>query len=118
MKLLSATLLGLGATVAAAPLSSIPVVSREVAGAKKRGIAFNTPRYLNFFNTPNRKTTWSYNWDSTVERGAEYLFEYVPMLHSNRPDHTGRWFANVDYYARLGPGATHVLSFNEPDQCG
>ena len=56
-----------------------------------------------------------YNWGSTTPPTAEN-YKYVPMLHSDTPKDTSGWFHNVENGVKNG--VTHVLSFNEPDQCG
>ena len=60
----------------------------------------------------------TYNWDSRANGDTNSGFEYVPMLHSNRPDHTGKWAGDVwkaAFENRNMP--THLFSFNEPDNC-
>jgi len=81
----------------------------------KRGLAYNNAALTKLFQFPGNKISWMYNWDS-VSNGGEKSLNYVPMLHSDRPDHTGRWMANVDKGVK--EGITSILSFNEPDQCG
>ncbi|KAF2280513.1 uncharacterized protein EI97DRAFT_455402 [Westerdykella ornata] len=76
------------------------------------------------FNIQGNKVAWIYNWWQLPEGPGQGpvgtpFWEYVPMLHSDRPDHTNTWFQNVEKCAGVNPaGAIHVLSFNEPDQCG
>jgi hypothetical protein len=60
--------------------------------------------------------TWGYNWLSTGIDVANTHFEYVPMLHSDGQEFVGRWKEDVS--KAVGAGTKHVLSFNEPDQCG
>lgn len=91
----------------------ITVQARE---PRKRGIAFNNPNYVKLFNVPESRIAWIYNWHSKFPQ--IWGPEYIPMLHSDRPDHTGPWWDNVDYCSKVGPGRMNVLSFNEPDQCG
>ena len=55
-----------------------------------------------------------YNWDSTTPHEAEN-YKYVPMLHSDDPERTSKWFSDVENGVKNG--VTHVLSFNEPDEC-
>ena len=43
--------------------------------------------------------------------------DYVPLLHSNEDWCTSGWSTNVAN-AQKNYKVTHVLSFNEPDQCG
>ena len=64
-----------------------------------------------------RKT---YNWDSrsNADTSAYAGLEYVPMLHSNHPDHTGKWDADISNAALANKDLpTHLLGFNEPDNC-
>ena len=40
------------------------------------------------------------------------------MLHSDRPDHTGKWAGDVQAAAFANKDMpTHLLGFNEPDNC-
>lgn len=40
------------------------------------------------------------------------------MLHSSHPDHTGKWDADVSNAALANKDLpTHLLGFNEPDNC-
>ncbi|KAF2016391.1 glycoside hydrolase family 128 protein [Aaosphaeria arxii CBS 175.79] len=89
----------------------------ETAGNNRRGVSFNDASFTKSFNTNGHRTTWMYNWASSF-KGPAGPYEFVPMLWSDAPSLTRDWFANVDIYAKAGPGTTHVLSFNEPDQCG
>lgn len=62
----------------------------------------------------------TYNWDSrsNADASAYAGLEFVPMLHSNRPDHTGKWDSDVRNAALANRNLpTHVLGFNEPDNC-
>ncbi|KAF2015368.1 glycoside hydrolase family 128 protein [Aaosphaeria arxii CBS 175.79] len=81
--------------------------------AGKRGLAFNDAGLTKLFES-NKKFSWMYNWGQTVTDAAK--FDYVPMLHSNKTEHTETWEANLK--TSVDAGATHVFSFNEPDQCG
>lgn len=89
----------------------------ERPGPSRRGIAYNNPAYVSYFNVEGTHTTWCYNWDSTSP-ATSGPFEFVAMLHSNHPDHTGKWAAAVERSARAQPdNPTHLLGFNEPDNC-
>ncbi|KAF2006130.1 glycoside hydrolase family 128 protein [Amniculicola lignicola CBS 123094] len=99
-------------------VSAIPTTLRprdEFTASSKRGIPFNDPAFTHLFAIPGSKVSWMYNWDSTVQ-GAEPSFEYVPMLHSTLPDHTSVW--SQRWPLEVLDGSRHILSFNEPDQCG
>ncbi len=64
--------------------------------------------------TPHR----AYNWDSRSNGHTNTWHEFVPMLHSNRDDHTKKWAADVSAAAFINKDApTHLLGFNEPDNC-
>lgn len=82
---------------------------------RKRGIAYSNPNYPQLF--PTSKISWMYNWWSLPGGWTNVGYEFIPMLHSYRPEHTSIWFANVDHCQRV-VGSVGVLSFNEPDQCG
>lgn len=88
----------------------------EIPGLSRRGIAYNNVDYVYLFQQDQRHTTWCYNWDSRPYRDTPV--EFVPMLHSMRDDHTSPWRDNV-YKAINGnlKTPTHVLGFNEPDNC-
>ena len=100
------SLLGASTVINAAPLAP--------RGPGKRGLAYNDPNLTKLFGASNGKISWMYNWDSVPNGGASLNF--VPMLHSDLATHTSRWNANVDKAVKAG--STHIMSFNEPDQCG
>jgi hypothetical protein len=102
-------LIGLASIVDAAPAP----IARAVG--TKRGLPYNDGALTKLFHIGGSKISWMYNWDSTTS-GAQSGLNYVPMLHSDDPGHTGRWNANVKQ--AIKKGATDILSFNEPDQCG
>ena len=79
----------------------------------KRGLAYNyqSPN-LNIF-TQYKNIAWAHNWDSN-RAGLPAQFDYVPTLHSIKPDHTGQWDANVKKATASGQ-TVHLMSFNEPD---
>lgn len=83
----------------------------------KRGISYNEVAFVKLFDHPDSRVHWIYNWDS-ISPPYDPQREFIPMLWSDHYDHTKRWWANVDKAAKMGDGAIHVLSFNEPDQCG
>ena len=59
----------------------------------------------------------TYNWDSRP--GATNTWhEFVPMLHSDKPDCTNKWNNDVRAAAMFNTDwPTHLLGFNEPDNC-
>jgi hypothetical protein len=109
--LLALGLMGLASMVDSAPTSA--PVARGVR--TKRGLPYNDGALTKLFHVGGSKISWMYNWDSTTS-GTQSGWNYVPMLHSDDPGHTSRWNANLNQ--AIKKGATHVLSFNEPDQCG
>ncbi|KAI8937966.1 hypothetical protein NX059_005647 [Plenodomus lindquistii] len=88
----------------------------EVPGGNRRGIAYNNVNYVSLFKHEHRRTTWCYNWDSRPYQ--ETNVEFVPMLHSIRDDHIGTWYDNAMKAINGNRDApTHLLGFNEPDNC-
>lgn len=81
-------------------------------GRGKAGFAYNDANFVNSMVKRGIKTSWAYNWDSH-DNGLDADIEFVPQLWSDLPVHTDRWTKNAE--AMLGKGATHLLSFNEPD---
>ncbi|KAH8707066.1 glycosyl hydrolase catalytic core-domain-containing protein [Phaeosphaeriaceae sp. PMI808] len=83
----------------------------------RRGLAYNRPDFVRYFDVQGNYLRWIYNWDSKSQF-TNTGFEYVPMLHSNRPDHTGPWKRNVEAAVSVvRESPTHLLGFNEPDMC-
>ncbi|KAF2178986.1 glycoside hydrolase family 128 protein [Zopfia rhizophila CBS 207.26] len=119
--ILSLTLLGLVALSGAAPLTAAPITEdvpatiQARAGKNKRGIAFNDAKLTKLFKTQGSKVSWMYNWDSAANGVAEG-WEFVPLLHGKGPEYVNKWTGNVE--KAIKAGATHAMSFNEPDQCG
>lgn len=119
----------------AKPLPKVTIRSPpETSGLHRRGVVYNNVKYVNYFDIGGSKVTWvstvillgaiysspekSYNWDSRPGGNTKAWFEYVPMLHSNHPDHTGKWAGDVQAAAFVNKDApTHLLGFNEPDNC-
>jgi hypothetical protein len=48
--------------------------------------------------------------------GFPIYLNFVPMLWGNQPSNTANFVNNANN--ALSCGATHILSFNEPDSCG
>jgi len=103
--------LELASMVSAAPAPEL--VARERLPTK-RGLPYNKGPLTKLFQVPGSKISWMYNWGSATPPAADY--KYVPMLHRDSQEHTSKWFKDVDDGVKHG--VTHVLSFNEPDQCG
>ncbi|KAH0042874.1 hypothetical protein KCU82_g7874, partial [Aureobasidium melanogenum] len=80
-------------------------------GSGKRGLAYNTASLLTCFEN-NEQVTWAYNWDSASD-GLSSSFTYVPQLWGTTNGHTTNWNANAN--SAIANGATHLMSFNEPD---
>lgn len=89
-----------------------PAPQKAAGAPSKRGIAYNEASLVNAILEQGASASWAYNWDS-VDNGITSSLEFVPMLWSDRGDHTSRWAANVENM--LDNGSTHILSFNEPD---
>jgi hypothetical protein len=90
---------------------------KEKAGTNRRGIAYNNLEFTRYFNVKDNQIGWTYNWYSTTaEHGT--LFEYIPMLWGNSPTFTDKWWDAVNHAAGvIKENPTHLLSFNEPDNC-
>ncbi|CAI4217260.1 unnamed protein product [Parascedosporium putredinis] len=82
------------------------------ASGGKRGFAYNDANLVNNLVNGGTRGSWAYNWDS-VSNGLASGVEFVPMLWGDRADHTNRWANNIE--KSLSEGASHILSFNEPD---
>ena len=85
---------------------------RRQDNPSKRGIAYNDPILVDAVLSQGAVASWAYNWDST-DNGVSSLLEFVPMLWSDKEEHTSRWVSNVE--AMIDNGSRHILSFNEPD---
>jgi len=86
--------------------TNVVFIPSEEAPAGRRGIAFNDNKFPHLFMGANNKISWMYNWASDLCGKAHdhtgVWVEYVPMLHSNRSDHTGPWYVTARYkVARL-----------------
>lgn len=84
-------------TSAAATTSASSGSSGSSSG--KRGISYNDASLVSAFGNA---VSWCYNWGETA--GGSPGVEYVPMMWGTN---------NVDGFS--ANGASHVLSFNEPD---
>lgn len=110
-------------TVAVAPTSAVAVSSSTQAsstsssavptssstGNGKRGLAYNTASLMTCFEGSSQ-VSWGYNWDSD-SAGLSSSFNYVPLLWGL--SHTDVW--NSRATSAIANGATHLMSFNEPD---
>ncbi|KAJ4983387.1 hypothetical protein SVAN01_11122 [Stagonosporopsis vannaccii] len=90
----------------------------ETAPGNRRGVAYNDIRFVKYFDIYGSHVSWAYNWDSRPGGNLNTGYEFVPMLHSNHADHTSKWAASAQAAAlSSGDGPTHLLGFNEPDNC-
>ncbi|KZM23430.1 uncharacterized protein EKO05_0003966 [Ascochyta rabiei] len=90
----------------------------ETGSVHRRGVPYNEVKYIKYFDVGGSRVTWAYNWDSRSHGDIDAWFEFVPMLHSNRADQTGKWAEDVRAAAFANKDApTHLLGFNEPDNC-
>ncbi|KAI4736183.1 hypothetical protein E4T50_13309 [Aureobasidium sp. EXF-12298] len=110
-------------TIAVAPTSAVVVTSSAKAssttssaaptssstGTGKRGLAYNTASLMTCFEDSSH-VSWGYNWDSD-SAGLSSSFNYVPLLWGL--SHTDVW--NTRATSAIANGATHLMSFNEPD---
>jgi hypothetical protein len=110
-------------TIAVAPTSAVVVTSSAKAsstsssaaptssstGNGKRGLAYNTASLMTCFEDSSH-VSWGYNWDSD-SAGLSSSFNYVPLLWGL--SHTDVW--NTRATSAIANGATHLMSFNEPD---
>ena len=98
--------------------SAVPTTRRQ--GGGKRGLAFakGTADKANMFHTG--KVSWGYSWEARASQTpVGYTLpgmEFVPMLHDGSPMFVNAFEA--DTKAAIAAGSTHILSINEPDQCG
>jgi hypothetical protein len=114
--MLSKSLLSVGLVSLLAVLSNAAPVTKALAvrdNAPKRGLAYNDPNLTSLFGD---KASWCYNWGSWKDLPAGSPLEFVPMLHGGGSEFTNIWNTNVE--KAISSGSKHILSFNEPDQCG
>ncbi|CAD0083397.1 unnamed protein product [Aureobasidium vineae] len=95
----------------ASSTSSSVVPQSSSTGNGKRGLAYNTASLLTCFEN-NNQVSWGYNWDSD-SAGLSSSFNYVPLLWGLTNGHTDVW--NSRATSAIANGATHLMSFNEPD---
>ncbi|KAH7563580.1 glycoside hydrolase family 128 protein [Bipolaris maydis] len=91
----------------------------QIPTHERRGIAYNNAKLLSLFAQPGSHITWRYNWDSSTA-SSPTTFDFTPMLHSVRSDHTKVWKTNAEAVVQKNweqGRATWVLGFNEPDNC-
>lgn len=121
MRLLKALMaMGLAFLASASPVTnqsqSAPPMRPEAG--RRRGIAYNDPSMVQYFNDPNALIGWGYNWYSQTANLKWPALEYVPMLWSNSPSLIGNWQDAVRSAVDVYPNQpTHLMGFNEPDNC-
>ena len=93
------------ASAASGSPSSMPSTSPSTGGnSGKKGLAYNKASLLSAFNGDSM--SWAYNWADSAGGSIPSGIEYVPMC----------WGLNsAPGCASAAAGASHVLSFNEPD---
>ncbi|KAH3987826.1 hypothetical protein HBH98_238890 [Parastagonospora nodorum] len=105
------TITGETRTAAAAPKEDPP--------SRRRGVAYNNPPFANYFDVMNSggQVSWSYNWASRPTE-QHTSFEFIPMLWSNQDSSTSKWWDSIkDAGGIFKDNPTHLLAFNEPDNC-
>lgn len=109
-------------TVASPDTHSTSLTARsppQIPTHERRGIAYNNANLLSLFAQRGSHITWRYNWDSSTA-SSPTTFDFTPMLHSVRSDHTKVWKTNVEAVVQKNwekGRATWALGFNEPDNC-
>ncbi|KAL5114957.1 hypothetical protein ACEQ8H_007129 [Pleosporales sp. CAS-2024a] len=89
----------------------------ESAGSRRRGVAFNDAGMVSHFAVKDGQMGWCYNWDS-YSADTHTSFEYIPMLWGNGGGSTSKWWDAVNHAAGvIKDNPTHLLGFNEPDNC-
>ncbi|KAF2671839.1 hypothetical protein BT63DRAFT_467932 [Microthyrium microscopicum] len=84
----------------------------------KKGVSYprDQTRYANYFN----RISWAYNWYHAAKYWSPNAaslngnIDYVPMIHSNKPDITNTWNQDIDGLLK-GREDLAILAFNEPD---
>lgn len=93
-----------------------PPMSSDIG--RHRGIAYNNPDFVKYFYVKNAQVGWYYNWYRIATGVNAQAWEYVPMLWGIDPDMTAGWNSGWKHAADENPDMpTHLLSFNEPDNC-
>jgi hypothetical protein len=102
----------------ATPLAPRATPPMTAEAHRRRGVPYNDASFPRLFVTTGAQVGWCYNWDfTTVDSHTPYL-EYVPMLWGNDPQHNRGWWDAVVHAANVKTDeATHLLGFNEPDNC-
>ncbi|TKA74891.1 hypothetical protein B0A49_07886, partial [Cryomyces minteri] len=94
--------------------SSVAVAATTASASTlsgKRGLAYNDGSLTNYF-TGSSLVTWGHNW-ANAPSGLASSFEFVPLLWGTASGFTSGWSAAAT--SAISKGATHLMSFNEPD---
>jgi hypothetical protein len=103
----------------ASPLANLTKRSppEQADPGHRRGIAYNDPNLVKYFDVKDAQLGWCYNWYSQPGNN-NWAHEYVPMLWSNSQSLTGNWNDAVSQAVNIYPDKpTHLMAFNEPDNC-
>ena len=84
--------------------STTPSTPLTGGSGGKRGLSFNKASSVSAF--AGSSMSWSYNWADSAGASMPSGIEYVPMCWSGKSGPT---------FGAKAAGASHVLSFNEPD---
>ncbi|EME42360.1 hypothetical protein DOTSEDRAFT_73248 [Dothistroma septosporum NZE10] len=99
-----------GSATTSAPAS----YSSSSSNFGKRGLVYNDASLISCFEGSS-EISWAYNWVSTTSDLSDTVM-YIPMLWGNTDTYTSSW--SEDAKKGISNGATHLFSFNEPDQSG
>ncbi|KAL1310895.1 hypothetical protein AAFC00_001125 [Neodothiora populina] len=94
--------------VASSTTSSSTASQSASSSNGKRGCAYNDATLCAAFESSSQ-VSWGYNWGQSSS-GLSDSFNYVPMLWGTSSTFTSGWADSVK-----SSGATHLMSFNEPD---
>lgn len=96
-----------GSTATSTAASAASSVASGGSDGVKKGLAYNSVSLLSSFSG----ASWAYNWAAGAGGSMPSGVEYVPMLWGTND--ISAWPAAVN--TAITNGASHVLSFNEPD---
>jgi hypothetical protein len=112
--------MSLALLASASPLINITKNSppMEAEPGRRRGIAYNDPNLVQYFNVKDAQLGWGYNWYSQPGSLNWPSLEYVPMLWGNSQSLIGNWNDAVRSAVNVYfDKPTHLMAFNEPDNC-
>lgn len=103
-----------------AALSYAAPVETRSGRSGKRGLAFGKNHQNIAEKFASGPVCWGYNWEARVSDDLTAKmpagFEFVPMLHDGSDMFVNAFAADVEI--AIAAGSKHILSINEPDQCG